>query len=96
MNKTGLINSVRVREGMTVEQTKSVVNTVFDIISNEVAEGNDVYIPKFGRFSITDVAQKRCKHPETKEYVNVPAHKIVRFHMAEGFRRKLKGERQEK
>lgn len=90
MTKKELINNLRVREEMTREQAIRVVNSLFDDISTAVAKGDEVYIPKFGRFLTTTVARKRCVHPVTKKDVFTPAHKIVRFRMAQEFRRKLK------
>lgn len=89
MTKKELINNVRVREGVTWDQATRIVNGLFKDISDTVASGGEVYIPKFGRFFTTTVARKRCVHPVTKEDVIMPAHPIVRFRMAEDFRRKL-------
>lgn len=89
MTKKELISNLRDREGMTWDQATRIVNTLFEEIANEVASGKDVYIPKFGRLFTTTVARKRCVHPVTKEEVIMPAHPIVRFRMAEEFRRKL-------
>lgn len=90
MTKKELINKLRSREGMTWDQATRIVNTIFEEVAIDVAKGNQVYIPKFGRFFTTTVATKRCKHPVTKKYVTMPAHQIARFRMAEEFRRKLK------
>ena len=90
MTKKELISKLRSREDMTWDQATRIVNSIFDDISNDVAKGNQVYIPKFGRFFTTTIAIKSCKHPVTKKCVILPAHSIVRFHMAEEFRRKLK------
>lgn len=89
MNKKQLIANVRTRENMTWEQATRIVNDIFEDISNDVAKGVDTYIPEFGRFFTTTVARKRCVHPVTKKEVITPAHPIVRFRMAEEFRRKL-------
>lgn len=89
MNKKELVNNLRKREGLTWGCATRIVNGVFEDIAKEVAGGNDVYIPKFGRFYTTTVATKSCKHPKTKDRVILPAHPIVRFRMAEEFRRKL-------
>ena len=89
MNKKQLITNVRALEDMTWEQATRIVNDIFEDISNDVAKGVDTYIPKFGRFFTTTVARKRCVHPVTKKDVIMPAHPIVRFRMAEEFRRKL-------
>lgn len=90
MTKKELINNVRTREDMTWDQATRIVNDIFEDVANDVAKNNQVYIPKFGRFFITTVATKRCEHPRTKKDVIIPAHQIVRFRMAEEFRRKLK------
>lgn len=90
MTKKELINNLRLREGLTWNQATRIVNSLFDEIATEVANGHDVYIPKFGRFFTAKVAKKRCVHPVTKQDIIMPEHKIVRFRMAEEFRRKLK------
>ena len=89
MTKKELINNLRIRESMTWGQATRIVNGLFDDITKEVASGRDVYIPKFGRFFTTTIGRKRRVPPVTKNDVIMPAHPIVRFRMAEGFRRKL-------
>lgn len=93
MTKKELINHIRNNESMTWEQATRIVNTIFDTIGNEVSNGSDVYISKFGRFFLASVADKRCKHPVTKKDIITPAHKVIRFRMAEDLKRKLKEER---
>lgn len=88
--KKQLIAYLKSHEDLTWDQAKHVVNSLFDKIGNEVSAGNDVYIPKFGRFYSSSIAKKRCKHPVTKEDVIVPEHPIVLFRMAEDLRRKLR------
>ncbi len=90
MTKKELINNVRVREGITWDQATRIVNSIFNDITDEVANGREVYIPKFGRFFATTVAKKHGVHPVTKKDTVMPAHEIVRFRMAEEFRRRLK------
>ena len=87
--KKQLIANLRARENMTWDQATRVVNGLFEEIADNVSKGNDVYIPKFGRFYPASVAKKGCKHPITKEYITMPEHPIVRFRMAEELRRKL-------
>lgn len=91
MTKKELIKKVKDSESMTWEQATRVVNMIFDTITEEVTQGKDVYIPKFGRFFLTHVADKRCKHPVTKEDIITPAHNVVRLRMAEELKRKLGG-----
>lgn len=90
ITKKQLISNLRDREGMTWDQSKRIVNDLFNEIAGEVVKGNDVYIPKFGKFFLSVVGEKHCKHPETKEDITLPRHPIARFRMAEEFKRKLK------
>lgn len=88
-SKKQLIAHLRVCEGLTWDQATHIVNSLFDKIGDEVSAGNDVYIPKFGRFYLTSVAKKRCVHPVTKKDIIMPEHPVVRFRTAEDLRRKL-------
>lgn len=91
MTKKSLVNKIRMEESMTWEQATRIVDTVFDTIADEVVKGNDVYIPKFGRFFLTSVSDKRCKHPVTHEDIIVPKHSVIKLRLAAGLKRKLEG-----
>lgn len=91
MTKKKLISKLRDTESMTWEQATRIVDMIFDTVTEEVINGNDVYIPKFGRFYLAHVADKRCKHPVTKEEIITPAHNVVRLRMAEELKRKVGG-----
>lgn len=90
MTKKELISRLRDSESMTWVQATRIVNKIFDTIAEEMVKGNDVYIPKFGRFFLTDVANRRCKHPVTGENIIIPPHKVIRVRMAKELKRKLK------
>lgn len=89
MTKKELINKIRLREGMTWEQATRIVNDLFGDIADCVVKRESVYIPKFGKFYTSNVNKKRCRHPETREFVMLPPHSVVSFRMAEDLRRKL-------
>lgn len=90
MTKRQLANRLRIREEMTWDQAMRIIENLFDDISEEVISGNDVYIPRFGRFFTVTMDRKRCIHPKMKHEVIMDPHPIVRFRMAEGLKRKLK------
>lgn len=90
MTKKELINQIRIEESMTWNQATRIVDRVFDTIATEVAKGNNVYIPKFGKFFLASVADKHCKHPVTKEDMITPKHNVIRLRMAAGMKQKLK------
>ena len=90
MTKKELINNLRIREGLTWGQTTRIVNSLFNDISDAIINGEDVYIPKFGRFFTAILNEKRGVHPKNKKVVITPTHPIVRFRMSEDFKRRLK------
>lgn len=89
MTKRELAGRLRIREGLTWDQSKRIITDLFNDIADEVANGGEVYVPKFGRFFRGDVSQKKCKHPITKNFVTLPPRKVVRFRMAIELKRKL-------
>ena len=79
MTKKELINNLRIREGLTWGQTTRIVNSLFNDISDAIINGEDVYIPKFGRFFTAILNEKRGVHPKTKKVVITPDRKSTRL-----------------
>ena len=80
--KQDLANDVVKRTGLSKKAAKEMVDTVFDIISNQLNDGEDVDLYGFGRFSITNRKARMGMNPGTKERIEIPASKNVKFKAA--------------
>lgn len=80
MNKELLIKAVAVKTGMTQKATKEVVDAVFETIAEALAEGNEVKVTNFGKFSTSVRAARTGHNPQNPaEEIEIPETTVVKF-----------------
>lgn len=79
MNKTEFINAVSEQSGLSKVDSKKAVEAFIQTISNEMKEGGKVALLGFGSFSTAEKAARKCVNPKTKEVIDIPARKVVKF-----------------
>lgn len=98
MTKKELINVVQ--EKVTVEGAKApskvlvgtYVDAVIDAIQETVASGEEVRLPGFGTFSVTERGEREATNPRTGEKMMVGPTKTPKFKAGTTFKNMLKGE----
>jgi DNA-binding protein HU-beta len=55
------------------------IRGIFAVIHELMAEGEDVAIPGFGKFSIVERAPRTGRNPQTGKAMKIPAKKVVKF-----------------
>lgn len=79
MNKTEFINAVAEQSGLSKVDSKIAVEAFIQTISNEMKEGGKISLLGFGSFSTTEKAARKGVNPKTKEVIDIPARKVVKF-----------------
>ena len=85
MNKTELIEKVAKKTGMTLKDSKVVVDAIFStvpkqgIIASELKLGKKVQITGFGTFQIRKRKKREGRNPQTGEPIQIPATKFPAF-----------------
>ena len=79
MNKTEFINAVAEQSGLSKVDSKKAVEAFIQTISNEMKEGGKISLLGFGSFSTTEIAARKGVNPNTKEVIDIPARKVVKF-----------------
>jgi DNA-binding protein HU-beta len=79
MTKKDFIASVAEKTGLTKKDAEVAVNTMLDIITDELTTGGSVQLTGFGTFEVRSRKEKTCIVPQTKEKVVVPATKTPAF-----------------
>ena len=79
MNKTEFINAVAEQSGLSKVDSKKAVEAFIQTISNEMKEGGEVALLGFGSFSTAEKAARKGVNPKTKEVIDIPARKVVKF-----------------
>jgi DNA-binding protein HU-beta len=79
MNKTEFINAVAAQAGLSKVDGKKAVEAMLKTISDEMKKGEKVSILGFGSFSVVEKAARKGVNPKTKQAINIPARKVVKF-----------------
>lgn len=90
MNKTELIKAVATATEMTNKAAGEVVEAVFETITNELAEGNEVSIFGFGKFSTSVRAAREGRNPSTGETIQIDETTVPKFSAAKALKLAVK------
>ncbi len=90
MNKKSLAEAIVTKLGMTKKDAAVAVDTVFEEISSTLAEGGKVDISGFGKFEVTERAERVGINPATKEKITIPASKSPKFKAAKALKDAVK------
>jgi DNA-binding protein HU-beta len=101
MNKSELINEVADKTGLTKKDTKTTVDTVFEVVTDtlkqEAAKKEEdrdkVQIIGFGGFEVRDRAARKARNPQTGEEIEVPKMRVPKFRPAKALKEAVKDKR---
>ena len=79
MNKTDFINAVAEKAGLSKADAKKAIDAFVETVSNEMKEGGKIALLGFGTFSVSEKAARKGINPKTKETIEIPARKVVKF-----------------
>jgi DNA-binding protein HU-beta len=78
--KTALVEAITARtSGLTARQVGQVVDACLAVISERLADGQDVTLTGFGTFRRTERGARSGRHVRTGEPIAIPARTGVRF-----------------
>lgn len=64
---------------LSLETVRATLDTLLDVIGEELHEDEDVILKGFGRFTVSERAQRIGRHPVTGDRMVIPARKKVTF-----------------
>jgi integration host factor subunit alpha len=77
--KEHLIRSIYDNVGLSKSKSSEVVESVFELIKNSLASGEEVLISGFGKFCVKSKGERRGRNPSTGEDMVLDARRIVTF-----------------
>jgi integration host factor subunit beta len=87
MNKSDLAKTIAVNAKLPKKTAEDVVNTIFDSLTSELADGGRIEIRGFGSFYSKTYEAREGRNPRTGEAINVPEKTHVLFRVG----KELKG-----
>jgi DNA-binding protein HU-beta len=90
INKTDLARAVAEETGLSNGQAKSAIDAAFDQIANGLAGGDEVSLPGFGKFAVSERSARQGRNPQTGETIQIAATKVPRFSAAAPLKQAIK------
>lgn len=79
MNKTEFINAVAEKSGLSKVDAKKAVDAFVETVTSELKVGGKIALLGFGSFSVAEKSARKGVNPRTKEVLDIPARKVVKF-----------------
>ena len=79
MLKSDLIDRVAIRTNLTRSQTRLVVNSFINTITESLSEGTHIEIRGFGSFRIRERNARIGMNPKSGQRISIPAKKVPYF-----------------
>ena len=89
LTKINLVEMVYGVLDLPKKECVQLVESVFDIIKDELANGNDVMISGFGKWSVKKKKTRVGRNPKTGEAMTIDARAVVTFKCAESLRSEI-------
>ena len=86
MNTTELVEHVATDTGIKTEDARKVIDGVMRAITAAALRGEEVALSGFGRFKVTDRAERQGRNPATGEPITIAAQKKLTFMSAKNVR----------
>lgn len=79
MNRTDLVNAIAEEAKISKQDASNALKAALNAITNALADGDKIALVGFGTFSIAEKAARTGFNPRTKQAIEIPARKTVKF-----------------
>jgi DNA-binding protein HU-beta len=79
VNKDQLARNVAERTGLSGSDAKLALEATLEEITRQIADGNEVRLTGFGKFSVTQRAARQGRNPQTGESMQISAKAVPKF-----------------
>lgn len=91
MNKSDLVSRLASSTGVTKADSKFMLDAVIDVISDALTEGDEVYLPRLGKFYVGTVAAHDVENGLAGGVMHYEERRQVRFRQAKELRDRVNG-----
>ena len=91
MNNSELAEALAAALGLTKADARQAVDSIFDLITDAAAKGEEISLNGFGKFKIKDSPAREGRNPATGETIAIKASKKLSFAPAKAVKDRLNG-----
>jgi integration host factor subunit beta len=93
MNKSGLIEALSKKEGLTEKKAIDVVNLIFKGFTDELKKGGRIEIRGLGSFVVRDYEAYTGRNPKTGKNIKVASKKLPFFKVGKELKERVDGKK---
>lgn len=86
MTRNELISVYSIKRDCSKKEAKQAVDTLLEIVMNEISNGRKVTISGFGTFAVHERKEKNCHNPCTGEKMKISSRKVPFFKASGNFK----------
>ncbi|OIP92951.1 MAG: integration host factor subunit alpha [Syntrophobacteraceae bacterium CG2_30_61_12] len=79
LTKAHIVENLFNQNVFTKTESAQIVETLFELIKQSLASGDDVLISGFGKFSVKGKNQRRGRNPQTGDPIILSPRRVVTF-----------------
>jgi len=79
VTKADIVEHIYERVGFSKKESAELVERVFDIIKDTLAQGEKVKISGFGNFVVREKNARKGRNPQTGEEIRLDARRVLTF-----------------
>ncbi len=79
MNKAALISAISAKTNLTKAESKKALEATIAAITEALSANEKVALLGFGTFTVQEKSARTGINPQTKEKIEIPARKAVKF-----------------
>jgi integration host factor subunit alpha len=91
LTKDHLVQSIKECTGMNKAQSKQILESLFQILKENLCDGEDILISGFGKFSVKDKGSRKGRNPVTGKEKMLDARRVVTFRSSGVLKNKVNG-----
>ena len=92
MTKAEIVEQIYERVGFSKKESAELVERVFQIIKETLANGEKVKISGFGNFVVREKNARKGRNPKTGEEIRLEARRVLTFKPSQVLKNALNGE----
>jgi integration host factor subunit alpha len=86
LTKADIVKDLHANSSFSKERCTELVESIFELVKDELANGSPVLVSGFGKWSIRNKSSRRGRDPQTGQELMLDSRRVVTFKCA----RKLK------
>jgi integration host factor subunit alpha len=91
MTKLDIVENVTDKLGLSKRDSSKIVESVFEIMKEQLSKGDTVKISGFGNFVVKSKRARRGRNPQTGSEMEISARKVLTFKSSQVLKKALNG-----